>query len=58
MGSNASAISRCAIAKFMGMEKKKAMRWERHWTELPEAASYSGLLQRSCKKGAADAASV
>ena len=41
-----------------GWRRNKAMRWEPHWTELPEAASCSGLLQCSCKKGAADAASV
>ena len=33
-----------------GWRRNKAMRWEPHWTELPEAASCSGLLQCSCKK--------
>lgn len=34
-----------------GWRKNKDMSWEPHWTDLPEAASYSGLLKCLCKKG-------
>ena len=34
-----------------GWRRNRDERWEPNWTELPEAASYSGLLQCSCKKG-------
>ena len=39
-----------------GWRRNQDMRWEPHWTDLPEATSYSGLLLLA-KKGALDAAS-